>query len=745
MKQHDAKVPFAGGGVFRSVLLLLTLLTFGTNVSWGEDYSGVYYIGGPDYNEANTTSNYYLCPTEEWYYYISESPYHLQHSDNPNNDNGQPFMTTYRCRDGNYVATKAVWIVEKQSNGYYHIKRKLDGKYLTYNGVMVGTGTNNKGRMRVHLEATADGDNALFTLTKTSGYYNIITKNSGPDNVNRKYLNVTDGNKPSLKASGKGDGPNNINVGGIIGLWTSGTENTSKWYFEIPEPTYYVNSNGSEISVSGGGEVFYTTNGDDPVVPNTGDVTEPTKKLSKNPISIEGDDPISIKLIATSKDGTIKSSNIVNFVYNPEMDLDETSFVYNGTAQSPHITSTSITINGEEKPISDFVIGAKNNVNAGTATVTLWDKTNNIYVEKPFTIAPRETELNWGITELEYSGSPQVPSVEIVNLVDGDDCSVIVDGAQTAVSEDYYSATVVGLTGADNDNYTLPEDATQLPKSFRIIPKSLGQVDGITPAEGITVSKNDGDPVSFTVKHGGVTLEPGEDKDYTVEDDEENHMWIIRGQGNYTGSVKVMSLTLSFDDTGEAIGQNMHDVTPHKAPADMTISGEDAPSGLDAYIVTYINMTRHAVTIKKINYVKKEEPLLLLSDLTGTTGIYTATPIYVAEADVTDTSDNLLKISTPGQTVDFGQVYIYDQGKFIMTTAGTLPENTFYLERTPGSSVSSAPLHIVIDDMTDVEDVRWMMDEGRDDKWYAIDGRRLIGKPTKKGLYIKNGHKVVIK
>ena len=29
--------------------------------------------------------------------------------------------------------------------------------------------------------------------------------------------------------------------------------------------------------------------------------------------------------------------------------------------------------------------------------------------------------------------------------------------------------------------------------------------------------------------------------------------------------------------------------------------------------------------------------------------------------------------------------------------------------------------------------------------WYTLDGRRLSGKPTKKGLYIVNGKKVVIK
>ena len=29
--------------------------------------------------------------------------------------------------------------------------------------------------------------------------------------------------------------------------------------------------------------------------------------------------------------------------------------------------------------------------------------------------------------------------------------------------------------------------------------------------------------------------------------------------------------------------------------------------------------------------------------------------------------------------------------------------------------------------------------------WYSLDGRKLDGKPTKKGLYIQGGHKVVVK
>ena len=34
--------------------------------------------------------------------------------------------------------------------------------------------------------------------------------------------------------------------------------------------------------------------------------------------------------------------------------------------------------------------------------------------------------------------------------------------------------------------------------------------------------------------------------------------------------------------------------------------------------------------------------------------------------------------------------------------------------------------------------------EGQDDAWYTLSGHRLQGKPAAKGIYINNGHKVVI-
>jgi hypothetical protein len=270
--------------VLRFFLFVMMMVT-GVNV-WGQtDYSGVYYIGSRDYVSGNTNTNYYLCSTESWNYYTSTSPYYTS------TDNGQPFMTTYQCRNGSngYEAKNAVWIVEKQSNGYYHIKRAIDGKYLTYNAKMA---SGSEGRMRIHLEDTADGDNALFQIAYVSGtgaatIYEIITKNVVN---NYKYLNITGasggktGNQPSLQATNvRSDGPGNMNVGGILGLWTSGgsSDNNSKWYLEkatVDPPTIINNFDGTfTITAETGATIYYTT---DETIPTTSTTTTGTTSVN---------------------------------------------------------------------------------------------------------------------------------------------------------------------------------------------------------------------------------------------------------------------------------------------------------------------------------------------------------------------------------------------------------------------------------------------------------------------------------
>lgn len=72
-----------------------------------------------------------------------------------------------------------------------------------------------------------------------------------------------------------------------------------------------------------------------------------------------------------------------------------------------------------------------------------------------------------------------------------------------------------------------------------------------------------------------------------------------------------------------------------------------------------------------------------------------------------------------------------------------IPAHRCWLEIPGTASAKTRTLTIVFDggDATGVKEVKGV----KDDTWYTIDGRRLSGKPTKKGIYIQNGKKHVIK
>ena len=228
-----------------------------------DDYSGTYYIGSVGYNAANTTTNYYLCPTEGWCYYQATDNY-------TRTDNGMPFLTTYQCRNGVYDVRKAIWVVDKYDSEYYTIKRAYDGKYIVFNGQIKTT--SNSDRMRMHVEAlSAVNDNALFKFVynSTTNAYNIKPKNSADD----RYWTTNGGNKPSLKGeSGKTGGPSGFgNTAGIIGIYTISDNNNSYFLEEaIVPPTFTINSDGSvKLSSLEGTSIRYTTDGTTPTAGST--------------------------------------------------------------------------------------------------------------------------------------------------------------------------------------------------------------------------------------------------------------------------------------------------------------------------------------------------------------------------------------------------------------------------------------------------------------------------------------------
>ena len=111
-------------------------------------------------------------------------------------------------------------------------------------------------------------------------------------------------------------------------------------------------------------------------------------------------------------------------------------------------------------------------------------------------------------------------------------------------------------------------------------------------------------------------------------------------------------------------------------------------------------------------------------------------------------------VDTPTSSLGTGTFYVLG-----MTTVNN--EQHFGFHRYEGSEMAArkafvlvsgsnqAParsLTMVFDDATGISSVNGSgtMVNGSD-AWYTLDGRKLQGKPTKSGIYVNNGRKVVIK
>ena len=294
--------------MIKKTLLMVLMMTFGINVSWADGYEGIYYIGvygsgtKSQCASENPAENFYLCPTEGWCYYDGETNNTGQIT---NEVNDQPFLTSFKCRNGVYDATKAVWTIEKASgsySNYYYIKQTCTGRYWVFNKQLNGAGAN---RARVHLETitpSAEDPNtyALFeisTVTTTddrNGYYLFHPKEAS----NGFYLNITEGNVNSVSTptNGRTDGPTGYkNVGGIVGQWNQ-NNNTSSYKLEPYSPFITFNANNQvEIKAApSNATLVYTTDKSDPTVSPSNGTAVNTNTVSFAP----GDDVTTIKAIA---------------------------------------------------------------------------------------------------------------------------------------------------------------------------------------------------------------------------------------------------------------------------------------------------------------------------------------------------------------------------------------------------------------------------------------------------------------
>ena len=90
-----------------------------------------------------------------------------------------------------------------------------------------------------------------------------------------------------------------------------------------------------------------------------------------------------------------------------------------------------------------------------------------------------------------------------------------------------------------------------------------------------------------------------------------------------------------------------------------------------------------------------------------------------------------------------GQTYLLFDGKFILADEnGGLGAHKCLLVL---NGTNNAPVLSIGTETTSLSPVPSPSREGSSQRWYTLDGRKLNGKPTQKGIYVNGGRKVVIK
>ena len=172
--------------------------------------------------------------------------------------------------------------------------------------------------------------------------------------------------------------------------------------------------------------------------------------------------------------------------------------------------------------------------------------------------------------------------------------------------------------------------------------------------------------------------------------------------------------------------------------------GRLLPIGIKAYTVSTIG-NDEVMTGEALDYVPANQAVLIQNgqktartiDAITSLQLHNNTPVCLLSTN----EDNLLQWITEPMAVKVGQGYTLYKDEFVKVSTGTLPAGIAFL---PAQGATDSRLSIFCDDdeLTGIDGVQTVADQG---EWYTIDGKKLYRRPAGKGLYVKDGQKVVIR
>ena len=171
----------------------------------------------------------------------------------------------------------------------------------------------------------------------------------------------------------------------------------------------------------------------------------------------------------------------------------------------------------------------------------------------------------------------------------------------------------------------------------------------------------------------------------------------------------------------------------------------------DAQLFTVTAIEDGKAVTEQVKVAAANTPLLVMNN-SAETKTFLLLPTEDA-ADQVAVADEFLgtltDITFTEEETKTANYYVCNGKEFIQVRgAGTLAANRAYLKVTGNNTPASIPFRRSIDGngegTTGINNVNDNLNDN-DAAWYDLGGRKLNGKPAQKGIYIKNGKKVVVK
>ena len=181
------------------------------------------------------------------------------------------------------------------------------------------------------------------------------------------------------------------------------------------------------------------------------------------------------------------------------------------------------------------------------------------------------------------------------------------------------------------------------------------------------------------------------------------------------------------------------------SPYDLNFTGV---SGVKAYIAGGFNPRTGKLVLMHVDEVPAGTGLYIK----GTKGTYTI-PVEETEMILVNLLVGVTEDTQVPPTTDTHKNYILANGShgvgfYTLSQTGTISAGKAYLSIPTSSGSASANfigLEFEDEETTGISLTPSLSPEGEGNGYYTIDGRKLEGKPTQKGVYIMNGKKIVIK